>query len=108
MKVQWGINHIQNLKEVGHSEPKTLYDIELNSDADGDYRGQAVEWAKKIFEEVGGKTPFEIYATNGTNKTFTPVFASDLTQPSDFFYENNTVPNFLCELVNDDILEFIK
>lgn len=107
MKVQWGINHIQSLKEVGKNIPKTLNEIELKSDSDGDYRGQAVAWAEKIFNEVEQKTPFELYATNGKTNTWTPVFASDLNQPSNFFYEDNKLPKFLCELVNDEITEFI-
>lgn len=107
MKVQWGINHIQNLKEVGKNIPKNLNEVDLEPDSDGDYRCQAVSWAEKIFNEVEQKVPFEIYSTNGKIKSWTPVFASDLKQPSNFFCDDNKLPKFLCELVNDEILEFI-
>ena len=107
MKVQWGINHIQNLKEVGKSIPKNLNEIDLEPDSDGDYRCQAVSWAEKILNEAEQKVPFEIYSTNEKIKSWTPVFASDLNQPSNFFCDGNKLPKFLCELVNDEILEFI-
>ena len=107
MKVQWGINHIQNLKEVGKSIPKNLNEVDLEPDLDGDYRCQAVSWAEKIFNEAEQKVPFEIYSTNGKIKSWTPVFASDLNQSSNFFCDGNKLPKFLCELVNDEILEFI-
>ncbi len=65
MKVQWGINHIQNLKEVGKSIPKNLNEIDLEPDSDGDYRCQAVSWAEKIFNEVEQKV-YENYVKERT------------------------------------------
>lgn len=108
MKVQWGINHIQNLKEFGKQEPKELFDFEVKKDSDGDYRSQAVKWVEEILNKQD-KAPFELFVTNGTKKTWTPIFASDFKQPSNFSYEENSeLPKFICELLNDEVAEFVK
>ena len=108
MNIKWGINHIQNLKEFGKQEPKELFDLELTEDADNDYRPQALNWAKSLFEKQD-KTPFEIFVTNENGKkTWTPVFSEDLKQKSNLYYEDCDIPVFICELLNDDIMEFIS
>jgi UDP-N-acetylmuramoyl-L-alanyl-D-glutamate--2,6-diaminopimelate ligase len=62
---------------------------------------------KKFYSKCKLPKIVAVTGTNGKTSTWTPIFASDLKQPSNFFYENNKLPNFLCELVNDEILEFI-
>lgn len=106
MKVQWGINHIQNLKEFGKQEPKELFEVELKPDSDGDYRFQAVKWTAMILEKQD-KVPFELFTTDGKTKSWTPIFASDFKQPSNFSYEDSDLPKFICELLNDEVREYV-